>query len=101
MIVFATQTGNPRSVGNASVCSDLILDIYSVCASESAMITSVTIGEKLDNLPDRPSLIIRKVNKESLWEIAKQYRTEPEAIQKANMLDGDPEIGSVLLIPIR
>ena len=51
---------------------------------------------------DAPALVLRALREgESLWEVAKQYRTTAEAILSANELtDGAlPEAGRMLLIP--
>ncbi len=49
---------------------------------------------------DRPGLIIRRpAARESLWDIAKQYRTTMAAIEKANDLSGEPGPDTLLLIP--
>ncbi len=49
---------------------------------------------------DRPGLIIRRPGpQETLWDIAKQYRTTTAAIERANGLTGEPFGGELLLIP--
>lgn len=101
VIAIVKQTGKPRVIGVANICTDAILEIQFVTSSDMQMISGIEIGEKYENMSDRPSLIIRKVKNEKLWDIAKQYKTEPDAIVKANMLESDPENGSVILIPIR
>ncbi len=50
----------------------------------------------------RPGLIIRRTGSgERIWDIAKGYRTTVEAIRAANDLAGEPERGTLLLIPGR
>ena len=50
--------------------------------------------------PDRPGLVIRRsAPGETLWSLAKQYRTSVETISQANDLIGDPVPGTLLLIP--
>ena len=47
-----------------------------------------------------PGLIIRRPGKgETLWDMAKNHRTTPEAISRANGLSGEPVPDKMLLIP--
>lgn len=62
------------------------------------MVTDLSVGEKVTE--ERPSLIIRSMNKDSLWELAKSTGSTVEAIRKANGLTQEPEPGQLLLIPV-
>ncbi len=62
--------------------------------------TAIELGEVTAPSPDRPSLILCRAEKKSLWEIAKETGSSVEAIQKANQLEGPPAPGQMLLIPI-
>ena len=64
------------------------------------MVTAVETAQELIQDPDRPSLILRKVAGESLWELAKQTGSTVEAIKTANGLQQEPEAGRLLLIPV-
>ena len=50
---------------------------------------------------ETPSLVLRRTREgEELWDIAKQYRTDPELIRSANQLgEGETLPGGILLIP--
>lgn len=50
--------------------------------------------------PNRPSLILRKVGQEDLWNIAKKAGSTVEAIEKANHLQYQPDPDTVLIIPV-
>jgi len=63
-------------------------------------VMAVELGEVRDPDPDRPSLILRRVGEDGLWEIAKSAGSTVEAIQKANGLQEEPEPGRLLLIPV-
>ena len=69
------------------------------------MVDAVSWGEEYP--PDsrsRMSALIRRVTgKETLWEIAREYRTSVEAIALANQLapDAAPAAGELLLIPMK
>ena len=65
-------------------------------------IDEITGGELLEAEPekDRPGLIIRRPRVgETLWSLAKQYRTTMGAISEANGLTGEPTPETLLLIP--
>lgn len=64
------------------------------------MVTGLQLGEETEPNPDRPSLIIRPMAGDSLWEMAKTSGSTVEAIRNANRLTGEPEKGQMLLIPV-
>ena len=64
-------------------------------------IESVDIDEetKLD-AGDGPNLTVtRSGGGRDIWDLAKAYLSTPELIQRTNGLEGEPEEGTVLLIP--
>ena len=63
-------------------------------------VVAVEVGETKEPAPDRPSLILRRVGEEGLWEVAKSAGSTVEAIQKANGLQEEPDPGRLLLIPV-
>ena len=65
-----------------------------------SMITSLEMGQAEDRNPDRPSLILRKANHDSLWVIAKACGTTVEAIRNANGGIEQPAPEQMLLIPM-
>ena len=65
---------------------------------ELSVITAVTLTE--EERGRSPSLILRRMTAgETLWDIAKQYRTDEEAIRCANHLEDDTAPTGLLLIP--
>ncbi len=64
------------------------------------MLTDCRVGEAVVPDPQRPSLIVKRQEEESLWELAKQFGSTVEAICRANNLDADPVPGQLLLIPV-
>ena len=64
-------------------------------------ITSVTVTEPDDDIAARPSLVLYRLGKgETLWDIAKRYHTDEDAIRSANQLEQDSDAGQyMLLIP--
>ena len=64
------------------------------------MVTGLEIGEEKPLDPRRPSLILKRQPSGGLWELAKASGSTMEAIQQANGLTTEPEIGKMLLIPV-
>lgn len=73
-----------------------------LACSEQAipMITALTLGEPVKQSQERPALLLRRMNEQSLWHLAKATGSTREAICKANALSGEPDQGQMLLIPI-
>ena len=64
------------------------------------MVCGLMLGEKKETDPNRPSLILQRVAEGGLWSIAKACGSTVDAICKANRLEGEPEQGRMLLIPL-
>ena len=79
---------------------DLWMQSRTGAAQGLAMITGLSLGEEQKKDPDRPTLIIRKVGEDTLWDIAKQTGSTVSAIERANGLLQEPEKDRMLLIPI-
>jgi len=64
-------------------------------------VTAVSAEERRDAAAEAPSLVLRALRSgETLWDVAKQYRTTIPDILAANELtDGDGAAGQLLLIP--
>ena len=64
------------------------------------MLCALEIGA--ERLPDasRPSLVLRRMRDDSLWDIAKACGSTVEAIRHANRLEGEPDPDRMLLIPV-
>jgi len=80
--------------------AETAVQISTVCAHGMSMITGVESGEVREKDPMGPSLILRRVPREGLWELAKASGSTVESIQMANGLEGEPEPGRMLLIPV-
>ncbi len=92
------QTGaNGTSVG---VKSELLLDMLAVDKNGVPMVTGAEMGDPEEPDPERPSLILRKADSDTLWEIAKRAGSTVDAIRKANGIQNEPEPGQMLLIPV-
>ena len=64
------------------------------------MVAGLELGELQEADPRRPSLILRRADGQSLWELAKECGSSVESIREANGLQTEPEIMQMLLIPI-
>ena len=95
--------GSPPSATPGSgmeLRGESILQIQTSSRRGIPMVTGLRItGEKpVDQ--NRPSLILRRAGKGTLWDIAKSTGSTVAAIQAANGLDHEPEESRILLIPV-
>ena len=81
----------PRIMVNVQTCTN----------QQMPMICEVTVGEQKTPDEGRPSIILQRMNGDSLWELAKSTGSTMAAIRKANHLSQDPMPGQMLLIPIQ
>lgn len=90
------------SIGQNSmeVVLKLPVQLSAAQTSELEMVTGAALEEVGKPDPKRPSLIIKRVGRTGLWEIAKGADSTMEAIRKANNLEEDPQPGTLLLIPV-
>lgn len=89
------------SAGNETTLkADMLLHILTTTARGIPMVTGVETGELLPMNAERPSLILRKAGKDTLWEIAKAAGSTEEAIRRANHLEDEPREDQMLLIPV-
>lgn len=65
-----------------------------------SVIAGIQLGAMEQKDPNRPSLILRRLGQESLWDVAKNCRTTVSAIQIANNLTDDCLPDKMLIIPI-
>lgn len=79
---------------------DMSLNTTATAEAGMEMVTGLEIGEVTPPAADRPSLILRRVGEESLWEMAKHYGSTEDAIRSANGLTDDPTPGQILIIPV-
>ena len=64
------------------------------------VLTGFEVGEMAKKDPNRPSLILRRLGRDSLWDVAKSCRTTVSAIQNANDITDDCAPNQMLIIPI-
>ena len=100
--IITTPSGIPQTAvsGEMNMWADMRLDIQTTALQSFPMVTGIETGEILKPDPGRPSLIIRSVGSNTLWEIAKETGSTEEVIRKANHLTADPKEDQLLLIPV-
>lgn len=94
--VFATPTA-----GGIEVRFDLDFHYLALSGKRVVGVSGVKVGENIvrDNSKE-PSIVLRVVGQERLWDIAKTYHTTTADIMQANELeDGNALGGKLLLIP--
>lgn len=71
------------------------------CGGEKTVDSIVAVNLTEPDSAPMPSLVLcRMAPQETLWDVAKRYRTDEEAIRSANQLENDAEAGKrMLLIP--
>ena len=77
------------------------LQLETVSDAGMNMVTGLELGEEQEPNPDRPSLILRRLDGCTIWELAKRCGSTPDGIRTANNLQEEPEPGRMLLIPIK
>ena len=97
------RTGNilcTGALGGTTLQADSYVDIYTEQTKGLPMITSLVLGERIKPDNERPSLILCRCADETLWDLAKKTGSTVTAIRTANNLEGAPESGRILLIPV-
>lgn len=80
--------------------TEMPVQVTAMSAEGLPMVAGIAVGEKQEPDPARPSLILRRAGKESLWTMARSSGSTVEMIRAANGLEGEPEPGQMLLIPV-
>ena len=86
--------------GNAQLSSKIKMTMQTSGTEGIPMVVSLELGELQQPDPARPSLILKKSDGKTLWELAKQNGSTVAAIQQANGLQTEPEAEHMLLIPV-
>ena len=84
----------------SDIRADMQLGAMSVMQQPIPVVTGADIGELMEPDPKRPSLILRRMGQESLWDLAKSTGSTVDGIRKLNGLEMEPTENQMLLIPI-
>lgn len=96
-------SGTPQLLANGAdtiLRADILMEMVTAARQGMPMVTGLSLGEITEPDPDRPSVIVRRAGDASLWDIAKESGSTVTAIENANGLQGEPEYGQMLLIPV-
>ena len=97
------ETADVHSAPNAagiSVSAELCGREMTVNDWATPTLWGLTYGAEKQKDPDRPSLLLRRVGDQSLWDMAKESGTTVSAIRDANHLADIPAYNTMLIIPI-
>lgn len=99
LLARSAPTGKPQAT-KAGFGMDFAADIQVTAPTDIPMVTALSIGEAVQLDPNRPSLILRRVGDDTLWDIAKSCGSTVDSIREANALTEEPLSDQFLLIPI-
>lgn len=88
------------SPDGGEVRGEMCLRELTDAVSPMTALAGMEMGEAEKKDPNRPSLILRRLGQESLWDVAKSCRTTVSAIQDANAITDDCASDKMLIIPI-
>lgn len=97
---FSEMPQGDSGMDGIRVWGNMTLDTTVTTEAGVEMITGLELGDVAPLSSDRPSLILRRVGDESLWDLAKLYGSTEDAIRKANDLADAPTPGQILIIPV-
>ena len=95
--------GKPQGTlgsGAAQMSHDACVVAEMISDAPIPMVTALDLGELRQPDPMRPSLILRRSEGKSLWELSKETGSTVLAIQEANGLQSEPDDTQMLLIPV-
>lgn len=97
--VLMAETGPLRTEGNV-LRGQVQTQVQTTNGDQIETVSALEPGAAVVADPDRPSLILRRAGKQSLWELAKGAGSTVDAIRRANGLTGEPVDERFLLIPV-
>ena len=100
-VVSAGKTQAIPGAGNVMLRVDMTVEANVTAGQGIAVLTGMEMGEAEKPDPNRPSLILCRKGNRRVWDVAKQTGSTVDMILQANNLDGEPEDGRVLLIPVK
>lgn len=89
-----------KGVESVRMRQNMRLDTVATTDAGVDMVIGLEVSEVTVPSADRPSLILRRIGEESLWDMAKYYSSTETAIREANGLTDEPVPGQILIIPV-
>lgn len=86
--------------GSLESQADIAVELMEKDGKGLDVVVGLELGELKETDPGRPTLILRRAGKQSLWEMAKSCGSTVEAIRQINDLTQEPKRGQVLLVPV-
>ncbi len=86
--------------GQFRVSSALEVQTCSIVTMDNSMVTGLTLGQSNTPDPGRPSLVLKRLENATLWDLAKASGSTVAAICRANKITQEPVDNRLLLIPI-
>lgn len=86
--------------GALNLSTHMKLDVTSYAREGIPMVVGIKAGEQQESDPERPSLILCRCDGDSLWNIAKRCGSRVDDIERINHLEGQPQPGKMIMIPI-
>jgi len=99
LCITALPSGKLETAGG--LCGDVLVESVSASSRGMQMLSGLEMEPLREENPNRPSLVLRRADGESLWQIAKGTGSTVDAIVQANRLEGEPDPSRLLLIPIK
>ena len=101
MYLEQTQAPTAMVLGDkVRLRGDLALHMQTGVLQQIPMVTGLEVGQMMLPDPERPSLILRRPDGLSLWQLAKDCGSTVDAIERANGLVSEPDPEHMLLIPV-
>lgn len=103
LLLDVSPIGRPQvTIGDGTLAVKGELQLKQLCRMEQGipMAAALQLGEQRSPDPTRPSVILRRVREERLWDIAKGCGSTVRAIRQANGIQDEPAENQMLLIPV-
>ena len=102
-MAFLVQPQNAQAIAGAdemNLTGHYALQMHTFVNQGMPMVTGLEIGQEQEKDPSRPSLIIRRPDGESLWEMAKHCGSTVADIRRVNALPDELHENRLLLVPV-
>lgn len=97
---FNPELHTAASNGNLHYEADIALAVREYGGQGIPSVASLKVKEQKEPDSQRPSLILRRIGSDTLWEVAKSCGSSVEMIRKVNGIEDMPKTGQILLIPV-
>ena len=87
-------------VDELSLSAQLKVEMHTHKNTSIPMVIGLELGQEEATDEDRPSLILCRMEDQSIWSIAKECGSTVEQIERMNHLNGQPVPGQMLMIPV-